>query len=828
MNKTVSAIYINSKHKSWMIHILYALYAFLGAYGAVMSFVSCFDFGKDNLFYLVPVAITILVCMLFLADKLYKKVLPAILLGIGAFAYICLDKITGSFITVANIVIDGINESYQMGLSRLFYPGNTALYRERELFLLLAAVLISVMIGFFVMGYASALGCILVSLPFTVFGIFFDLFPALKYLIMSVVFWIIAVTLGASGRKGRRRSDAAVCNALLLAVMVFIIFGISQKVMPGDNYNKSEKLNEVRSFLEQHASQIVAEVSGMEGTKEESGGMGHGEFGDRDKIYFSGHTMLEAKIPLLNQNIYLRSVEYNEYTGNAWASNSLWFETYFGDFFEDKGKENRPQNFTGSLLKQTSGELAFYDISEEEYAGMVKEYEITIENIGEGGYIFAPYGAVMEANNLHHDVVPTTGEKKCTYNVYMADAGTFVKKADVNQFITYWDMVWTQDRTDILGIKDAEFYVLADAQKDYAAFVRKAYTQIPEELAGVLRKYAPYTVEYEYDAAMEFVREIQRMFLNDYTYTLEPGKVPDGRDGVEYFLEENKKGYCVYFASAATLIFRMAGIPARYVEGYVITPDMAKINRRETVSITRKIGDEAFEEEVDYVTVTVPDNKAHAWVEIYIAGYGWIPVEVTPGYYTAGELEMTEERPTEEETTTMEKETETEKETTKPEEQNKQEPDRKINWKEFGKVLLALILLTAFLTAAAWMAVKWYQGGRKKILAIMEGSSDIDTKRRACLAWWYIEEVLRFIGKAVPDNISCEEQKRFLKENTEFFSKGDFDDKIDNIIRAYFGNENLTDDEITKIGEMIREFRTETYESLSGLQKFCFRYLKRF
>lgn len=826
MNKSVSAIYTNNRHRSGIMNGLCVFYAFLGAYGTIMSFVSCFDFGKNQSFYLAVIMGTIGVCILFFADRLYKKAFFIMLLCSGFFAYTYRKEIIGSFITVANIVIDGINESYQMGVPRLLRPEYAYTYRQGTLFLLLSVILITIFICFFVMGYSSAMGCILVSLPFTVFGIFFDIFPDMKYLIVSVTFWIIAVTMGASGRRGRRRPDTAVENAMVVTIMVFVIFGISQIVMPGENYDKSEKLNELRSFLEQHASQIVAKVSNMEGTGEESGGMGHGEFGDRDKIYFSGHTMLEVKVPFLNQNIYLRSMEYNEYTGNSWESNSLWFETYFGDFFEDKGKENRPQNFTGSLLKQTSGELTFYGIREEEYAAMVKEYEITIENIGEGGYNFAPYGAVMGANNLHHDVVPTTGEKQCTYHVYMADAGNFVKKADVNQFITYWDMVWAQDRTDILGIKDAEFYVLADAQKDYAAFVRKAYTQVPQELTEVLRKYAPYTVEYEYDAAMEFVREIQQMFLNDYTYTLEPGKVPEGRDGVEYFLEENKKGYCVYFASAATLIFRMAGIPARYVEGYVITPDMAKINRRETVSTTRKIGNETFQEEMDYVTVTVPDNKAHAWAEIYIAGYGWIPVEVTPGYYSLEETESGKEETTEE-TTTAEEETEPPKETTKPEEQNEQKTARTINWKALGKVLGMLALLGMFVTAVAWVAVKWYRNGQKKILAITEGTGGIDSKKRACLAWWYMEEVLRFLGKTVPDNISCEEQKRFLKENTEFFSKRDLDGTIDNIIKAYFGNEELTDDEIIKIGEMIREFRTETYESLSKIRKIYFQYVKR-
>lgn len=50
---------------------------------------------------------------------------------------------------------------------------------------------------------------------------------------------------------------------------------------------------------------------------------------------------------------------------------------------------------------------------------------------------------------------------------------------------------------------------------------------------------------------------------------MEPGKLKNGEDFVNKFLNETKKGYCTHFASAAVLMFRYMGIPARYVEGYV-------------------------------------------------------------------------------------------------------------------------------------------------------------------------------------------------------------------------------------------------------------------
>lgn len=64
------------------------------------------------------------------------------------------------------------------------------------------------------------------------------------------------------------------------------------------------------------------------------------------------------------------------------------------------------------------------------------------------------------------------------------------------------------------------------------------------------------------------MRHLQRY----YRYTLTPDVPPDSQDFVTYFLYVGKEGYCTYFASAMTVLCRMAGLPARYVEGFVAQP----------------------------------------------------------------------------------------------------------------------------------------------------------------------------------------------------------------------------------------------------------------
>ena len=106
----------------------------------------------------------------------------------------------------------------------------------------------------------------------------------------------------------------------------------------------------------------------------------------------------------------------------------------------------------------------------------------------------------------------------------------------------------------------------------------------------------------------EKVEAVREYFSHGYTYTLTPERTPGKRDFIDYFLFTGKEGYCVHFASAMTELLRSAGVPARYVEGYVAPP--------------------GSEDGVYHVT----RNQAHAWVEVYSSLLGWYPVEATPGF----------------------------------------------------------------------------------------------------------------------------------------------------------------------------------------------------
>lgn len=106
----------------------------------------------------------------------------------------------------------------------------------------------------------------------------------------------------------------------------------------------------------------------------------------------------------------------------------------------------------------------------------------------------------------------------------------------------------------------------------------------------------------------EKMKLIRKYLINNYQYALAVPVTPEKRDFVEYFLTETDSGYCVYFATATAVMARIAGIPSRYVEGFV-TPETYEAGRDFPVS----------------------GERAHAWAEVYYNNK-WQIIESTPTF----------------------------------------------------------------------------------------------------------------------------------------------------------------------------------------------------
>jgi len=137
---------------------------------------------------------------------------------------------------------------------------------------------------------------------------------------------------------------------------------------------------------------------------------------------------------------------------------------------------------------------------------------------------------------------------------------------------------------------------------------RDTYLQINDETAEALREFAQDNGINIYGTRVEVTNQVASFMTGFGIYTLAPFLIPLEEDFVMYFFERSQQGYCIHYATAATMMFRALDIPARFTSGFVVT---------------------VFPDEVNQ-PIIITDRYAHAWVEVFFDEVGWIPVEVTP------------------------------------------------------------------------------------------------------------------------------------------------------------------------------------------------------
>ncbi len=101
----------------------------------------------------------------------------------------------------------------------------------------------------------------------------------------------------------------------------------------------------------------------------------------------------------------------------------------------------------------------------------------------------------------------------------------------------------------------------------------------------------------DHDRVQAIIRHIERTC----SYSLDAEPTPEGTDAVEFYLFETKIGACDLAASAAVMLSRAAGIPARVITGYLVDQPLP--------------GQNGF---------LVRQMDAHMWFEVFFPGYGWV------------------------------------------------------------------------------------------------------------------------------------------------------------------------------------------------------------
>ena len=133
-----------------------------------------------------------------------------------------------------------------------------------------------------------------------------------------------------------------------------------------------------------------------------------------------------------------------------------------------------------------------------------------------------------------------------------------------------------------------------------------AFTALPGDLPSRVTELAQSLAAGATDRE-QVVANVEQYLRANEKYQLDAPVPPDNVDPVDYFLFESHLGFCEHFASAETVLLRAVGIPARLATGFV------------GGTIT------------DHGTRLFTGTDAHAWVEFWVPGSGWVRSDPTAG-----------------------------------------------------------------------------------------------------------------------------------------------------------------------------------------------------
>lgn len=306
------------------------------------------------------------------------------------------------------------------------------------------------------------------------------------------------------------------------------------------------------------------------------------------------------------KNLYLRGFVGAAYQDGCWIpfSDAAYGGSYAGllSWLETQGFDPLTES------------AQYYALSDPTDAPL--ENHLLIQNVGTSrDYFYIPVSTkkigISRANEKQDQRFTVTG-------LYGSDAYTVAERSSEKPSELTVRAAWVQHPET----EAQEQYASAEAV--YRSFVYDRYTVVPDEMKPLLEQRFWSDEVHEKDSIYAAIDHVREVLSTSMKYTRDPAlsATDAGESSAEEtagdrrfraFLRGEEAGNAVMYASAAAEALRLQGIATRYVEGYYVPGERLGASENGSVDVN--------------------GQDTHAWIEVYFDGIGWLPVDVTPGYY---------------------------------------------------------------------------------------------------------------------------------------------------------------------------------------------------
>jgi transglutaminase-like putative cysteine protease len=397
---------------------------------------------------------------------------------------------------------------------------------------------------------------------------------------------------GESRISGAQAKIIASSTALVTLTALFLFLAVSAV-----SVGHMERLLNLSEGMEQQAARV------MDGLFHGGAGAGAGGRINPGNMYPTGEEQLEVTISEKpEEDVYLKNFTGGDYLGNEWAQADE--SSFYGSVMNSEGGGDR-----GRSWARYFEERQFYYVL---YSQYLKDTEGQEDAGSSAGRTERTDDLWAESGAAELSIRFIGRGHAGPYTPYIAGYKDMEEGAYTFMFYTRSELADAMGEIRANGEREPDESGRWWMEQRYREYARETYLAVPADhvprLAALVRETPLPGADAE-----SITAHIQETLHREAYYTLRPGMTPFWEDSVDYFLFKNKKGYCQHFASAAVLMYRLYGVPARYAGGYRATASSFTVRADGT-----------------YGSV-LTDENAHAWVEIYDDTVGWIPVDVTPG-----------------------------------------------------------------------------------------------------------------------------------------------------------------------------------------------------